>query len=1131
MKFLLFFITLLFLWAPTLDAAEPLKKIQLNDDNILLLDIAINRETFASSVDAYRVGERVVIAIEPVFDSLKLRYQLTDNQLTVWKDEEVLSYEFSQQTADESDELSFFWASDGYYQFISLDFLQNIFGVSVDVDLYRQLVIFSNDTQQLANKDKPHYLFPVQKLALLNERRQLNRFYNSNTGSDELQSAITIADQYRFITPPHGRVNVAANLADKQFNGAVQLVSDFLYHSTNLTMSKSDQSDLAASMSLSRFKTSPDDRILGLFDSYRFGDISGVSNNLTTASNSGIGIAFQRNPDNFRRKNLEVTLEEIAPPGWDAELFRSGVYLDRRVVPADGRLIYENVELFYGLNDFEIRLYGPYGEEEIINNRINVKQNPLAAGEMAYSINALDKNHRLFNDNNDDPYQLTNFGGSFDYGVNERWQLGFSFASIDSEQQFLSVKNALSFNNFLFENDFSVNQDGSYAQQTSLTGSLFYKDNYTVRFESGQDFTSETLDTQGENYYSLSGSYSIPTYIGLTRFGAGYQETDVSNRLFVTNQLSNTFGPLYLTNTLTYAKSELFSGDTIVSSVDSLLGNLSLSASIPGFFVSASLSYDPEDPDFIKDSSSISLRKTLTDPYENRHYIQAQYFPLAKTGRDWSIRHNVAWNSEKFQMTLSSSYDSNDDWALQLGLQFFLGYDYYNNRVIVDKEFSGGSATLDVHTYLDRQVNGVPDVLDFDLADVSFTGNPRWKGYRSNEQGRTILPGVYGNSEFAFAANWQEGSATVNNDYVVYTHPGALVEVNMPFYLITDLTGFVVRRQGGQEIALRNVEMQLMGANNEVIETIDTDQDGYYEFLNLPPNAYRVRVADEYLRNKGFTSDLIGINVATSGRGGFVELPTLVLRRADDAADKDAEKLDTFILDQENVDALVWSKDEELNKNYFTLPRKEQGPLHAKYSFGQDMSDQIERIPSTNESVTTEIQGNKSIVQTELELISEKIAEPIDMNNAANIREVSISKDRAVEPVLSLPRLILRATKTEQTSKTNNSAVNTQITVEQPEDIDLALYYVNGVDEIKEGWVIQLSANTIEVDQNDAITQYSRFGELFVAQKSTPDGRLFHCLVSQVFDSKDEASQALSASGFSGWITQSENFTNVKKIY
>jgi len=1117
MKFKLWFITLIIFLTTSAHGAERLKKVELNEDDILLLDVAINRETIASAVDAYKVNDKVLIAIEPVFDSLKLRYQLTEKQLTVWKDEEVKLFDFVEGGVAGSEEVAGLWATDGYYQFIEIDLLRKVFGVIIKTDLLRQMIIFSSDEQQLTNVKEPHYLFPVQKLALLNERRQLNRFYNSNTGNEEITTAITIGDQYRLLTPPHGRVSLAANLADKQFNGSVQLVSDFLYHSTNLTLSKSDQTDLAASMTMARFKSSPEDRIFGLFDSYRIGDVSGVANNLTTDSNSGLGIMFQRSPDNFRRKNLEITLEELAPPGWDAELFRSGVFLGRRVVPADGRLIYENVELFYGLNDFEIRLYGPYGEEDIINNRINVKQNPLAAGQMAYSINALDKNHRMFNNTSDESYGLTNFGGSFDYGINERWQLGVAFASIDSEQQFLSVKNALSFNNFLFENDLSVNQDGSYAQQTSLTGSLFYKDNYTLRFESAKDYASETIDAIDDSLFRLSGSYSVPTYIGLTRFSAGYQESDSTNRLFVSNQLSNSLGPLYLTHTLTYSKYDLSSLSSQFNEIESLQGNLSLSANLPSFFISASLSYDPEKSDFLQDSSSITIRKTIKDPYENRHYLQAQYFPLNAAGRKWAIRHNMAMQSEKYQMTLSSSFDSNDDWSVQLGVQFFLGYDYRNNSFIIDREFSGGSATLDVHTYLDRQVNGVPDPLDFDLADVRFTGNPRWKEYRSNDEGRTILPGVYANSEFAFGAAWQDGSATINNDYVVYTHPGALVDVNMPFYLITDLTGFVVRQQVGQEIALRNVQMELLDADNQIIETSETDQDGYYEFLNLGPNSYRVRVADDFLQGKAFTSDSIGFKVATSGRGGFVELPTLILRRTEGEVDRDVEELTTYILNEENVDALVWAKDEELNKNYFTLPRKDKGQLRAKYSLSQEQQVLTVEKPLDDNDKLKAIETEAIVPQQTEVKVSLTQVQNAESNN-------SLNKPESEQSFGQLPRLRLVSKKT--VNNVAASGVNAQF------DDEPLILILEGEDDIpvQSGWTIQFSANSAEVDEKDAIETYARVGALYVAQKVTADGRVLYCLISQNFDSKNAASVALNSSGFAGWVTQGENFTNVKKI-
>jgi hypothetical protein len=1106
MKRKLGIIVLCFLWISFATAANSVKKVVLDEKDYLLLDVSLNRQVIAGSVDAYKVGEQVVIAIEPLFDSLKLRYQLTESQLKVWKDEEphiVMLVDQAFSKPNNTSDYQPVWASDGYYQFIDLNLIESIFGVNIDIDLNRQLVIMGQGGYQSIKKDDSSYLFPLQKIELLSERRQSNRFYNPVVASDLDRNTITIADKYSLFTPPQGRINLSANLADGKFNGSMQVVSDLLYHSANLTLSQSNNSDMAASLRLSRYKSSPDDRILGLFDLYHLGDVSGVSNTLTTDSTAGIGVVLQRSPDNYRRKNLEVTIEEIAPPGWDAELFRGGIFLDSSVVPANGRLIYENVELFYGLNDFEIRLYGPYGEEEVIANRINVKQNALAKGQMAYSLNALDKNHRLFNDNDNSPYQITNFGGSFDIGITDRWQLGVSISSIDSDQQFYSIKNALSFNNFLFENDFSVNQEGSYAQKSSITGSIFNKDNYNLIFESAKDFESETISAQDDDFYSLSANYSIPTYIGLTRFGAGVQKSNIAKRNFISNQLSQNIGMFNFTHSLTYSKLDLLSFNSENTTQNNLLGNLSVSAHGLGFVLNANINYDPEIKDPILSSSSIRARKMIEDPLGNQHYVQARYFPLNSSGQRWLISHNVAWQSEDYHLTFFSSYDSNDDWNVNFGLRFFLGFDHRNNRFIMDRDFSAGSATLDVHTYLDRQLNGVPDVLDYNLPDVSFTGSRRWSDYTSNNDGRTILPGVYANSEFSFAGKWQEGSTTYNQDYVVYSHPGAYVDVNMPFYLVTDLTGFVVRQQNNQEIGLRSVQMQLVNAENEIQESVETDQDGYYEFLNLPPNNYTVRVAQDYLVDKAFTSELVGINVATNGKGGYVELPIIVLQRRLQDDEQKEEGFIRHILNEDNVDALVWSDDEKIGRNYFTLPKKGDGKLKAKHSLTHmnpnDKKNDVETIELTL------LQENK----IENNTIEEKKVEAKVELNGPLTRESMFRKMNDVGNLLPTIKLG-KSSKTNQEDTSVGSGSADKMQVNQ--------------------WVIQFSANKSPVNEEDENRRFSIIGELFKGTKTNDSKDVFYCVLSKNFESKQEAMNVLARSGLSGWINESRYYENVTKI-
>jgi len=1096
----------LLMWITFTCQGQELLQVELLEDDIFLLDAKVEKHHVGSSIDSYIFNDRLLIAIEPLFDGLKLKYKIINQQIKIWKDNEEITINFNPKpysalsTEVPLDQAIGIWADDGYYQFIELALIAKIFGVSVESDLTTQIVrIFTEKNNSYFQKelsrieDADGYLFPIQKLAILNKQRRNDRYNYSSTNDNVEKQTITIKDQYRAFTPPHGRIVLSADVDDKRFNGSMQLVSDLLYHSTNLTMSQSDGGDFAASISFNRYKESPDDRILGLFDSYSLGDVSGVSNNLITSANAGVGIVLNRNPENYRRKNLETTIDEIAPPNWDADLFHNGRFLSRTLVPADGRLIYENVEIFYGLNSFEIKLYGPYGEEEVITKTITVKQNPLAKGQLAYSLNALDKNHNVINDkNNSDSFGITNYGGSINYGVSERWQIGATFASIDNEQRLFSIKNNLSFNNFLFENDFSFEQAGGYAQLTSITGSLFEGDNYSFEFESADNFKSEVIDAKNNHFYQYSASYALPTDWMYTNFSASYYTDDLNDTQSFSNTLSKNIGGLSLTHRLTYSKFK----NTTSASKDQLSGTLGLNGSFSSLSLSGQINYDPRADEPILKSSSLTARKRIKDPYDNNHYIEAKYFPLNDKKRLWQLRHNVAWQSDDYQLTFSSGYNANDEWDLQFGIQFFLGYDYHHNSFIMDKVLSPSSATLDVHSYLDRQANGEPDVLDYNLPNVKFTGSARWDDLKSGEDGRTILPGVTPNSEFAFAARWQEGSATLNNDYVVYTHPGAYVDVNMPFFLVTDLSGFVVRQQQEEDIGLINVTMQLLNSEGEILKSVETDEDGYFEFLQLMPDNYTVEISPEYLSQKGLTGKVTETNISTGGRGGFVELPAFILRRMNVENDFDDQNSSTFVINEENVDALVWSSDEEVNKNYFTLPSK--GEVKAKHSLTQPptLAEGSQQKSTTKiENVPLIEQHNQGVSKSEVFGISSVITK--------------IEGSKTLLPTLKVKRL-----EPEKIAPSSDTASENDIVASN----------------MKPGWVIQFVANESVINKSAAINEYSAIGTLFLAEKTTRNNRLLNCVISRSFLSKAEAITALNKTTLKGWVTTSKVYSNIDQI-
>ncbi|MDN4503227.1 SdrD B-like domain-containing protein [Alteromonadaceae bacterium BrNp21-10] len=983
-------ITILFWVSASAMSAEVLQQVELNTDEIILLDVVLNNETVAQSVDAYLVEEQLMIAIEPLLDALKVRYSLSEQQLLIWNGSVGNEFTLSKQTnVIASNEVHYRWATDDFYVFVDVDLFQSLFPSQMEF-LQRRLQL------SLKTPEKST-LFPLQKLRIQEKQRLLSQ---SNTGrkqSNNLRIPITIADQYRLATVPHGRVNIAAvtGSRDKGVNASVQLVSDLLYHSADLTITDNNNNDLAARLTLGRYKTAPDEYILGVYDRYQIGDITSTTNSVNTASSAGIGFTFNRRPQNFRRDNQSIILEETAPPGWEAELFRNQIFLTATTVPDNGLLIFDDVEVYYGSNTYSIKLYGPYGEEETITKQLVLKENALGEGEFATSFYGLDRNHRLINDQSSLDYGITDFGGTFDYGINDNWQIGVGISALVDNNNFYNLKNAFSFPGMLLENDLSVDENGNYAQITSLIGSVFGRDNYSIAIETADDYVSDRIKVDGESK-RISGSYGT-NYAGVNIIlGAEYQKDDNFQQKRVTNRLSGNIGNIRLTHNLSYFQNELFEASGIIQS-DGIIGSLGVSGNLPfDIRVSGQLDYDPEENNPIVKTSSIRFQKRYQDPWKGYHYFNLNYLPLAEeVGSSWQLGYRAAWLAEQFQLNVATTYDEEDNWNFQLGLQFFLGYDHRNNRFLFNQKMHSNSASLDIHTYLDRQINGEPDPLDYNLENVTFSGNPEWKKLSSGANGRTILPGVFADTPFKFAAKWKEGSASINNDYVVYTHPGAYVDVNMPFILSTDLAGFVFRSRNEQEMGLQNAEVELVDIDGEIIQTIETDSDGYYEFLGLAPGTFQLRVSPATLMDKGYTSDVVGLNIATGGNGGYVELPSFILQRVADNGERAEEQIISYALDADNSEAMVWDDDRKKRRNYFTLPTKNK--VTAQRSLSQ--SNKLESIAEEDNQIESNRPQGLATNDQKLTLLPQFSYMANDRKNPGQLPSIRVG---VVSPVASV---------------------------------------------------------------------------------------------------------------------------------
>jgi len=887
-------IMILILGVITPSVARDLSRVSISSDDILLLDTFLDDKPLIAALDAYIVNDKLMLAVDPLFDSLALRYIREKNILRIWKDQSIIDFKLSTKYS------SGLWADDGFYLYLDHYTLSQLFDVSISYDSSTLKLKISTDS----------FHFPNQKLEELSYLRLMEQSSTKN-GTRTINGTNLLSDQYRLFTIPHGSFSLNTSVdktganghRDTSFNYSVQTVSDFLYHSANLTVTDYKAKEATGRLNFSRYKSLPDELIAGAFDSYSFGDINSISDNLTSNTQSGLGFIFTRAPEQYRTKNIGTTITEVARPGWDAELYRNGQFIELKKVPLDGNLVFENVETQYGSNRYEIKLYGPFGEKEVRNQYLTLDKNALAKGEVAYDFYGLDDAMRLINNQSSNSFTLNSAGASISYGITDNWLIGVNYAtkenSIEQSDQLFTLKNSLAFPGLLFNNEISMQQDQGYAQISSLSGNAFGQDTFNFTFESSDDYQSDRIHSAGiERQYadlSYSGN-SSPWYYNL---GVNYLNTDNNKSWQARNTLSRSIADINFSHNLFYNQTT-FDNDVTKYWNGTFVASGSLTQAIR---LSAAVNYRPDQSNIIQNTSVTVAWHDRLDLYHNLRGI----YNLQQPTNKWRVNYNLSWNSEQFQLQLATNYDAESNWSVGFGIRFFLGYDHHNQRVIFSNQISSNSATLSSHSYLDRNPNGWRDEGDWDLSGVTFTGIPAWDNLKSGETGRAILPGVSTNVPFKFDAQWVYGTQAITNDFLLYTHPGAYIDVNMPFYVTTDFSGFVNKvNYYKEELPLTGVLIELLNNINQVISITTSDVDGYYQFLNLTPGNYTIKITPEYLNQSGYTSNTVGYQFSTPSSGGIIDLPAMTIKKLPTNQQKSAESITRLNVNALSNEANVW---------------------------------------------------------------------------------------------------------------------------------------------------------------------------------------------------------------------------------
>lgn len=189
------------------------------------------------------------------------------------------------------------------------------------------------------------------------------------------------------------------------------------------------------SLRLKLYRNDPQGSLLGPFGATQLamGDVDTPPGGLAGQSAYGRGGFVSNRPLNLPSRFGATTLRGTLPAGWDAELYRNGVLGAYQPDRGDGRYLFDDIELQFGDNAFDVVLHGPQGQVRHERSSQTVGMESLPAGKTWYWAGALEEGRDLVELGTSGyvPRPGWRWGVGVERGLNDRTTTGIGYQSLN----------------------------------------------------------------------------------------------------------------------------------------------------------------------------------------------------------------------------------------------------------------------------------------------------------------------------------------------------------------------------------------------------------------------------------------------------------------------------------------------------------------------------------------------------------------------------------------------------------------------------------------------------------------------------------------------------------------------------
>jgi hypothetical protein len=646
-------------------------------------------------------------------------------------------------------------------------------------------------------------------------------------------------------------------------SASVALGGDLLWMSSQLYLSRDNTGSFKSSRG-TLFREDPSGELLGPLHARRFslGDMQqGAALELAGGLPQGRGFLVDNYPTSFRSSFAMRTFRGPLQEGWSVELYQNNGLIAFQRARADGTYEFPSVPLRFGLNLFHLVFHGPLGQRREENHRFDIDQDQPAPGEFFYRFTGIRPTRQLVPDdvavqNLDEnrpaflaeaEYGLTSYLsaksglmtlhsplGSRDYGV-----AGFRTVLPFLSMEFMGAADR-------DKGEGAASTQGLAAEVSLRTGFEYsslqikhaeYRRGFqpTMTLLSGRKDPLTLRKEDAVNLFTTIPASQAPLNLGYQYQGQSYAEGGAFRRHRL--QLSATLQNLSLSQSVGHSR------DTSRrQNLQSLDGQSLLSTYFREYQLQGSLQYQRADGHMKMSSWGMT---------GNRHTASGMIYTGGIRGSAGGLKEascflNAMRQTGKFAYGADVGYARSSGYSVGVRLQISMGREPRTGRWITDAQPMTGTGAVSARAFADDNYNGTFDAGERILEGVQFRIAESEHPDRSPDPKVALYTqigsGSYMDVEVDSTTLEDAAQQPAVPRFTILPRSGTFMKLDYPIVVLGEVTGTTRLRKNGRNEELAGLEIELLKASGEPVRVQRSAYDGYFEFRNLLPGEYRLRV-------------------------------------------------------------------------------------------------------------------------------------------------------------------------------------------------------------------------------------------------------------------------------------------------